>query len=741
MASKHPEDNFSLLEDKMAQPTSRSQEPPKVVLKPGLPFMSFAVHIVASVFTLVVLCLSFANIYAFDEGTSSSGSSTANDFLHALQFAVKLHEIIVLASLTSIVMYFLLKRLVDGDGIPLGLLISAYQIPSVATLFTKSMWSGSWPRESRFVLLLLFTIFYGNLVGPSSGIVLIPNLGWWPISDPYNGQPWTAWLGCENKDCYQMQMLDPKQTGLDGCETSGYTYLCPGGGFDELYIWANSYGHAATNPNITMTEAMSGAQRQLLSSTVETNNGSYVAIATTLHHSMVQLTGLFWEYLSEHGDVSQFSDRPLLSSNDDAYINAPVVQVQCDYFDDAEARNGNVQVRYPTNALNNFTTNQYPLDGLLVNESLYNFSSTLRDVTFNWIDFGKNNEGNFSSGTPSLGAFFMLPAGFQTVNNDTTQIGGLVPCTVDARWAISELHYDPSNGNAVGTNLTDPTVFARPGDPLDQQETLGVNGTPIYINPSWAAMLNAPGVQASDLTGQKYNTSMLLALIDIFMNGTIPQFIPVEQGKDDYATSVKRTMATVLSMIITDGLSRSVYGLPHPLLTLQDSATNITATGLEFQSGGIYNTPRTENLTLAEIKSDTPYVVYSVSRYGYAYSWKQSKMVQSGIAVLLIYVVIAAVFMIYRVRTHRKSAGWSSDAWGKVGELLALALVSSGTDARKVLRGVAGGVKKRDTWGRYVRVRERGQSGLEMVVEAHRRSHGSKSKKRGSRVKVGKKYW
>ena len=736
-----PEDDSSLLKDEVEQPTSRSQEPEKVVLKPGLPFGSFAIHIVASVFTLVVLCLSFGNIYAFDEGTSSSGSSMANDFLHALQFAVKLHEIIVLASLTSIVMYFLLKRLVDGNGIPLGLLTSAYQISSISTLFTKSMWSGSWSRESRFVLLLLFTIFYGNLVGPSSGIVLIPNLGWWPISDPYNGQPWTAWLGCTNEDCYPMQMSNPNQTGLDGCETSEYTYLCPGGGFDELYIWANSYSHAATNPNITMTEAMSGAQRQLLSSTVKANNGSYVAIATTLHHSMVQLTGLFWEYLSGHGDISHFSDRPLLSSSDDAHINAPVVQVQCDYFDDAEARKGNVQVIYPTSALNNFTAVQYPSNGLPVNASLYNFSSTLRDVTFNWIDLGKSNGGNLSRGNPSLGAFFMLPAGLQTVNNVTTQIGALVPCTVDARWAVSELHYDPSNGNAIGTNLTDPTVFARPGDLLDQQETLAINGTSIYIDPSWAAMLNAPGVQAKDVTGEQYNTSMLLALVDIFMNGTIAQFTPVEQSKDDYATSVKRTMSTLLSMIIADGLSRSVYGLPNPLLTLQDTATNITATGLEFQSGGIYNTPRTENLTLAEIKSGAPYVVYSVSRYGYAYSWKQSKMVQSGIAVLLIHVIVATVFMIYRVRTHRKSAGWSSNAWGQVGELLALALVSSGTDARKALKGVAGGVKKRDTWSRYVRIRERGQSGLEMVVEAHRRSHGSRSEKRELRVKVGKKYW
>ena len=736
-----------LLRNEIPRPPAGGYESPKVILSPGLSFGNYAIHVVALLATGGVACLSFANVYAFDEGISSLGTDTfVNDVLHLLQFVAKIHEIIILGSLTAIVMFFLRRRLTDSKGVPLGLLTSAYQAGSFKTLFNKSLRASGLKQEGYFMLLLVFTSIYAILVSPSSAIALIPNLRWWQVPDPFNGQSLTAFLATGPQDLYSMDLLNPNQTGLYGCADSNYTNLCPGGGFNEIYTWSNANNHVATAPNITMTDIVSGAQRQLLSSTVEIND-SRVAITTTHHQSILQLTGLFWDYLENHEIHVQGMNRPMVYATDDSEVGAALVQVQCNVIHYEDARAGNVSVTFPTDGLNNFTTSPYPTEGPQVNQSLYDFSRPLNTKNFTWADLAYF--GNSTIGAPSLGALVTLPYEYIDPSNMTYQKSLLVPCTVDARWAASELSYDPTNGNTVSTNLTDPKIFARQYTPSDQLNLWTLTETPIYISPAWAAMLNVPGILANDWSKQEDNTTMILALLDAFIsedtkNGSnFTNFLAPSSIMDEFDQTVMRTVSTVLSMVIADGLSRSVYGSTAPLVIINDDPSNTTVVGLGEQAGARYNVPEQDNtLNLKAVKSALTYVTYSIKRYGYGYGWNASKTVKFGLAVLLLHAALAIIFMWYRTCCAvSKRRRWSSEAWGEVGELIALALVSSDVGPRKRLKGVSGGVKEKSTWSQYVRVRERGHSGLEMVVEPLPGSGDDNTEIWEEGVRVGKEYY
>ena len=392
---------------------------------------------------------------------------------------------------------------------------------------------------------------------------MIPNLDWWPVSNPFNGQPMLAFSTVTENQFYGIKQTFPDRKELAGCVASNWSYICPGAGFSELYVWAAAFENVGTGPNITMTEPLGGAQRQLLSSYVQVDD-SNVSIAITHHHSILQMTGLFWDHVSRHG-IGNNGDiqRPLLSPNNNSEVRAAVVQVQCDMLDYQDARAGNVTVEWPTSALNNFSKAAYPKAGWKVDQNLWNFERPLNMSNFTWVDFSTPDKG------ASLGAMVTLPhmvydgvtegPSGNLIFEDATQRSLLIPCTIDARWAATDLTCDPTNGNQIGTNLTDPSIFARRDTASDQMEELHVLPAAL-IDLTWAAMLDAPGIEAAYHSLEVHNTTMMLALLDTFIALNVSKdsshtnnFYPAENAAviGDKAALIN-TVSTVLSLEVAE---------------------------------------------------------------------------------------------------------------------------------------------------------------------------------------------
>lgn len=157
------------------------------------------IHILPVGITFAILQLSFRNVYWGDADASNQRVKLA-----ALQVAAKVHEILILVSLSSMVLHFTRKLMVAPEGLSFGLLEAAYQSGLCAQPWTIGNWealkhlrrtifkreekghtgkSGTRFHALHLVVLLVLFAFLALFVGPSSAITMIPQLGWWHRQD------------------------------------------------------------------------------------------------------------------------------------------------------------------------------------------------------------------------------------------------------------------------------------------------------------------------------------------------------------------------------------------------------------------------------------------------------------------------------------------------------------------------------------------------------------------------------
>jgi hypothetical protein len=152
------------------------------------------VHIVPVAVTFGILQLSFRNYYFADADATNQRVK-----LSALQIAAKVHEILILVSLSSMVLHYTRKLMVSPGGISFGLLEAAYQSGLSSNPWTIGNWQAlkhlkdrlksedastesDYPEKFRawhLVTLLFIFAFLALFIGPASAITLLPQLGWW----------------------------------------------------------------------------------------------------------------------------------------------------------------------------------------------------------------------------------------------------------------------------------------------------------------------------------------------------------------------------------------------------------------------------------------------------------------------------------------------------------------------------------------------------------------------------------
>lgn len=102
------------------------------------------------------------------------------------QFGAKLHEIAIQASLSAVIFSYVNYELLLGGGIPFGALFSGLQISQASYLWSMEFWGTVSSRNISFKskLSLLFmvatSILLAAVAGPSSAILLVPRLDYWP---------------------------------------------------------------------------------------------------------------------------------------------------------------------------------------------------------------------------------------------------------------------------------------------------------------------------------------------------------------------------------------------------------------------------------------------------------------------------------------------------------------------------------------------------------------------------------
>ncbi|KAI0878883.1 hypothetical protein GGS24DRAFT_441060 [Hypoxylon argillaceum] len=217
----------------------KHEEPLKILVYRSrlLALAHCAVHIVPAAGSFALISLNFQGRFI---GAELQGSHFATDDvkLAAIQVAAKLHELLIIASLSTIVFHVLRIDLIFGNGVPLGLLGSGWNFPQITWFFSSEFWGGalssrqgrSW-KEHRLVPLLVVSGLVATFAGPSTAVLATPRTSPWAIG---GGSFWLngseAQLWPTNLDGDALQNYNCSTT-----EAKIYDPRCPSAGYDFLY--------------------------------------------------------------------------------------------------------------------------------------------------------------------------------------------------------------------------------------------------------------------------------------------------------------------------------------------------------------------------------------------------------------------------------------------------------------------------------------------------------------------------
>lgn len=135
------------------------------------------------------------------------GSAPLNQAVY--QFGAKFHEITAQASIAAIVFSYVRHEMSLGQGLPFGALFSGLQVSQLSYLWSMEFWgsicSKHLPLRRRIgmAVVITSTFILAAAVGPSSAILLIPRLDYWPAGST------DIWLNITAQDLWPNRSVHP----------------------------------------------------------------------------------------------------------------------------------------------------------------------------------------------------------------------------------------------------------------------------------------------------------------------------------------------------------------------------------------------------------------------------------------------------------------------------------------------------------------------------------------------------
>lgn len=696
-------------------------ERPKIALRQGfraaLPHI--VLHLISISIVFVVVQFSFRSHYWMDlrsPGETVALFMTQAGALNMLQFAAKLHELLVVSSLSGILLQAARMSLVGSRGLPFGLLPSCYQLGSVDYLWKSGFWSSWIPlRRLRglrkklvfvpFLLLFSACSILAVLIGPSSAIAIIPSLDWFPMRHPFNSTLPPYLIPKQPEELWPERVTSGSLPKLPCARPNAtHAYSCPAEHMEEILSWAQAFRYTGLPlglSNLSMHDGMHTNLRRVVSS------NSCQAPKNSVHHtSASSLSAIlsisvqsFWNNIKvENGGHVVTVSRPKLTGIQRQSLFAPHVNAICFPY------------VFTPSTIHNQTEMMFPLQNVIpdidpallqVPSYVWNFSRPLKDENFTWVqlpDF---------AGAPSIAALFTVPTIGGFSNGTLLQSIMQLPCTVDAKWIPVDISFDPASSDLVEYELSSSI----PDSCLELPKTRRPSQRPkrIKIDTSWADAINYPvskhpsstnetvGFLAKVLHGYVGNSSSPDLPDGVTFDPPRPQGVrpSADIPADQYMQLIAITFSRILSMAVVDGLALLgseiepgfVTKYPNGTLKMSSPVTNLVS-----------RLDGTDDELQDWLKLD-----FGVQRFGYGYSWNQSPTVRFGITVLLVYAALATGFILYVLHRTLIRREWTSGSWGNMGELLALAVNS--TPSRRI-QNTCAGITRRPTWRQIVSIRE-----------------------------------
>ncbi|KAK3368524.1 hypothetical protein B0H63DRAFT_77186 [Podospora didyma] len=663
----------------------------------------------------------------------------SQDTLSALQFVAKIHEGLIILSLSNILLHRVRYLLMSGtDGVPLGFITAPWQLSSPLYFVDSEFW-GSAVRSVTAathlgtLLLIVVCLVLSIAIGPFSAIVILPQVGTWPMPTWVPGMKGYLADRAANQETeggfrpYSFAVNASELYPTDVGPSMGMTWECVdsaegclsmfnerfdsiilqsvpgkgagGGGYSD-YISTDEpcapYNVTAVDVWLCLTDNVHPLSDEI----IYAENVTYTGVGIATSPTMLQ-SGLMWRDLSDRFvaniDWTTLEKTVVKTSYSDAAgqrvpVKQPLVAVQCreGHFNWTDFQPG-ANVWFPNGI--------YPEFNLTVDETLSDMVWNLnlsRPANASFLTYFDMQPYMPPSHTLSTAMLMVEPYYDMSMNEMRPDYRAVQLCYAVARWVESDIWIDKMSGYARSRLVGGPVeTLVNETEQVDPSKI-------IRIDPEWMMKLNNP----------RFTGSRLQNVLGEAGDGR-----PVSSY--DFLAGACITDVNCLTAALSAMLSETLKGVQCAFTPCFDADDTDS-------SGATYNYTRLRTFTEADV--DRQYVNATVEYFivAYGYSLESGWLVVLGLVVLLLHAVIVVVHILLIA-----CGGWSSDAWGQLGELLVLALNST---APKLLRANSAGVRGLSTWQLSASIREKlPDGGLEMLIN----SRGRDEEIRGDLERVG----
>ncbi|RNJ60512.1 hypothetical protein D7B24_007435 [Verticillium nonalfalfae] len=183
---------------------------------------------------MISIILISINLMGYFIGTRLQGWRGSDSIkLGVLQLCAKVQELLIVASLSTVIFHVVRSEMTFGPGIPLGWLGAGFRFTTLSYLWSSDLWGSirykhaSVLRKFGLVLLLFVSGIITVLAGPSSAVLMVPRVMDWPAG---GGR---FWLNGSQEDMWPHQ---PLPVPLSDCpKTDPVAQKCLAHGYHSIY--------------------------------------------------------------------------------------------------------------------------------------------------------------------------------------------------------------------------------------------------------------------------------------------------------------------------------------------------------------------------------------------------------------------------------------------------------------------------------------------------------------------------
>ncbi|KAK6858297.1 Titin-like protein [Apiospora arundinis] len=632
-------------------------------------FKSWPVHLLPVTATVAVTYVGSTRWFWYPEqGPMVLGQQLTHDITtNLLQLLAKVHEIIIVFSMSAIALAMFRRRLV-GDGVRLGFLTGGYRVGDLEYLFSSPFrhqgMDYARPWEVLLCGFLVFATIMSTLVGPVSAVLLVPAIGWFDYA------PGTAFrniaspltYGLPQKFVWPPSMAVTNNTRNCVRSSGIYSDGCPARGFREIYEWVKDWSATDLKNPLMFQSTTSSIGRHLV--TTQAGPGQSVILSTTPSDFLVGSIGLFQNYIANTpvGEISgnaryrlaTKAETTIQGDKSASVLYQPMVQSKCKVYDFGEFMKLD-RVSYPSKDFNCMGDNdcQSRKDKALSfvpKTSRFKDGGILDDVT----DFG----------TAEPNSTFVYIAGQITEPVIGEPKSKIYLCNMVASWMPANFSIDPTVGSVLQSSLSSPDSMQDAfTNAIPTAAAADQRGRVVKFNNSWLSLLNPMINQTTD-----YRWSSLDALAQHF--GTAPEpgttnqtykDLPPPRSNDESA--LETFLAKVFGVYLTEGLARTSTEYNSLVKLPGENATAVSFAYLNYQhrpawrvnnitavnATHVHDAARNETIKQSidvykrdRLGSYLP-IVFEAQRYGYG-TGQQRKTLHFAQAIMAIYLATVALY-------------------------------------------------------------------------------------------------